>query len=87
MNRKSIAIVAGLLMAGSLNSLAIGNNNIKCQPLLSLLYYRFSAMFPWRLILIGSMPIPLTYASGLAGETVRNLQKIFKVDKKDGKVA
>ena len=22
----------------------------------------------------------LTYASGLAGETVRNLQKIFKVD-------
>ncbi len=72
--------MAGLLMAGSLNSLAIGNNNIKCQPLLSLLYYRFSAMFPWRLILIGSMPIPLTYASGLAGETVRNLQKIFKVD-------
>ena len=72
--------MAGLLMAGSLNSLAIGNNNIKCQPLLSLLYYRFSAMFPWRLILIGSMPIPLTYVSGLAGETVRNLQKIFKVD-------
>ena len=32
MNRKSIAIVAGLLMAGSLNSLAIGNNNTKCQP-------------------------------------------------------
>lgn len=32
MNKKSIAIVAGLLMAGSLNSLAIGNNNIKCQP-------------------------------------------------------
>lgn len=59
MNKNSIAIVAGLLMAGSLNSLAFGNNNIKCQPLLSLLYYRFSAMFPWRLILIGSMPIPL----------------------------
>ncbi len=32
MNKKSIAIVAGLLMAGSLNSLAIGNNNTKCQP-------------------------------------------------------
>ena len=32
MNKKSIAIVAGLLMAGSLNSLAIGNSNTKCQP-------------------------------------------------------
>ena len=32
MNKKLIAIVAGLLMAGSLNSLAIGNNNTKCQP-------------------------------------------------------
>lgn len=32
MNKKSIAIVAGLLMAGSLNSLAIGSNNTKCQP-------------------------------------------------------
>lgn len=32
MNKKSIAIVAGLLMAGSLNSLANGNSNTKCQP-------------------------------------------------------
>ena len=71
--------MAGLLMAGSLNSLAIGNNNTRCQPLLSLLYYRFSAMFPWRLILIGSMPIPLPMPVDWL-ETVRNLQKIFKVD-------
>ena len=33
MNKKSIAFVAGLLMANSLNALAAGSgNNIKCQP-------------------------------------------------------
>lgn len=33
MNKKSIAIVAGLLMASSLNALAFGNGNqVKCQP-------------------------------------------------------
>ena len=75
MNRKSIAIVAGLLMAGSLNSLAIGNNNIKCQPLLSFFCHVSMATDIDREY--ANSP---TYASGLAGETVRNLQKIFKVD-------
>ncbi|WP_270532188.1 hypothetical protein [Segatella copri] len=75
MNRKSIAIVAGLLMAGSLNSLAIGNNNIKCQPLLSFFCHVSMATDIDR-----EYANSLTYASGLAGETVRNLQKIFKVD-------
>ena len=32
MNKKSIAIVAGMLMMTSLHALAIGNGNIKCQP-------------------------------------------------------
>ena len=75
MNRKSIAIVAGLLMAGSLNSLAIGNNNIKCQPLLSFFCHVSMATDIDR-----EYANSLTYSSGLAGETVRNLQKIFKVD-------
>ena len=75
MNRKSIAIVAGLLMAGSLNSLAIGNNNIKCQPLLSFFCHVSMATDIDREY--ANSP---TYASGLAGETVRNLQKIFKMD-------
>ena len=75
MNRKSIAIVAGLLMAGSLNSLAIGNNNIKCQPLLS-----FFCHVSMVTDIDREYANSLTYSSGLAGETVRNLQKIFKVD-------
>ena len=75
MNKNSIAIVAGLLMAGSLNSLAIGNNNIKCQPLLSFFCHVSMATDIDR-----EYANSLTYSSGLAGETVRNLQKIFKVD-------
>lgn len=67
--------MAGLLMAGSLNSLAIGNNNIKCQPLLSFFCHVSMATDIDR-----EYANSLTYSSGLAGETVRNLQKIFKVD-------